>query len=564
VAIYWSDSEDRRLTLSQHATDMAQRIGDPLTLAFTLNGTSWALSGPDHVEERLSAANEMIRLGDEVGDKAIAQLGHAWRAGILLERGDLAAADRDIEAYRQGARELREPLLAWAAVVYGSMRALLEGRFEEAEQLNQEALTIGQRSGNQTAVQVFAAHTFVIRLEQGRLRELLTAVRDFVDQYPALPVWRAALAYAYGETGAESQARSEFELLAAREFTDVPGDTLWLTALALLTNTCASLSDVERAGSLYELLQPYADRNICLPFGIMFLGPASHYLGTLAAATASWDEAVRHFDHALETNSRMGARPWLARTQYEYAQMLLTRDEAGDRERAIGLLAQALNTAQEIGQASIVERALKLKLQAQGVDLGSTSTSIDSVTSAVYIARPDIKRHAAPNGTVTIMFSDIEGSTPINERLGDQRWLDVLRTHNAIVREQIAAHGGFEVKSEGDGFMLAFDSARRALQCAIAIQRAFAQHNDRADEPLRVRIGLHTGEVLKEAEDFYGKHVVLASRVASQARGGEILVSSLLQELIESAGEFTFGEGREVELKGLSGIQTVVPVSWQP
>ena len=83
-------------------------------------------------------------------------------------------------------------------------------------------------------------------------------------------------------------------------------------------------------------------------------------------------------------------------------------------------------------------------------------------------------------------------------------------------------------------------------------------------EPIRVRIGLHTGEAIKEGEDFFGKHVNLAARIAGQAQGGEILVSSLLQELIESAGEFTFGEPRQVELKGLSGIQTVVPVTWQP
>ncbi|KKK48001.1 hypothetical protein LCGC14_3149510, partial [marine sediment metagenome] len=182
---------------------------------------------------------------------------------------------------------------------------------------------------------------------------------------------------------------------------------------------------------------------------------------------------------------------------------------------------------------------------------------------SVYTEQPDLRQHAAPDGTVTILFSDIEGSTAITERLGDRRWLELLRGHNAIVREQVAAHEGFEVKAAGDGFMLAFQSARSALQCAIDIQRAFAQHNESADEPIRVRIGLHTGEAIKEADDFYGKNVILAARIAGQAQGGEILVSSLLKELTESAGDIVFGEGREVELKGLAGPHRVFEVGWR-
>ena len=127
----------------------------------------------------------------------------------------------------------------------------------------------------------------------------------------------------------------------------------------------------------------------------------------------------------------------------------------------------------------------------------------------------------------------------------------------------MAAFGGFEVKSLGDGFMLAFSSARRALQCAMAIQRAFAAYNqEHADEPVLVRIGLHTGELVHEMEDFFGKNVILASRIADQAQGGEILVSSLLKELTDSAGDIQFGEEQEVELKGLAGLNRVYAVVW--
>jgi len=130
----------------------------------------------------------------------------------------------------------------------------------------------------------------------------------------------------------------------------------------------------------------------------------------------------------------------------------------------------------------------------------------------------------------------------------------------------VKAHGGFEVKSEGDGFMLAFQSARRALECAVALQRKFEEQNQEPrtenQETLRVRMGLHTGEAIKEGEDFFGKHVNLAARIAGQAQGGEIMVSSLLKELTESAGEFTFGAGRKVALKGLKGKHSMYEVRW--
>ena len=159
------------------------------------------------------------------------------------------------------------------------------------------------------------------------------------------------------------------------------------------------------------------------------------------------------------------------------------------------------------------------------------------------------------------MFSDIEGSTEQMEQLGDQRWMEVLREHNKIVRRNAKANGGFEVKSEGDGFMLAFQSARRALRCAIETQRAFATHNETADPPVLVRMGLHTGEVIKEGDDFFGKHVNLTARIARQAAGGEILVSSLLKELA-SGGDVEFGDARELELRGLAGPHRVFTVVW--
>jgi class 3 adenylate cyclase len=186
-------------------------------------------------------------------------------------------------------------------------------------------------------------------------------------------------------------------------------------------------------------------------------------------------------------------------------------------------------------------------------------TSIDEVAETVAEERPPLQHGTAPDGTTTVLFSDIEGFTAMNDRLGDHQAFEVLKTHNQIVRDEVNAFGGFEVKSQGDGFMVAFSSARQALLCAIAIQKALSA---RGGEPVRVRMGLHTGEAIKDADDFFGRNVIFAARIADEAKGGEILVSSLVKELTESGGEFEFENGREVALKGLSGTGKVYSVEW--
>jgi class 3 adenylate cyclase len=178
--------------------------------------------------------------------------------------------------------------------------------------------------------------------------------------------------------------------------------------------------------------------------------------------------------------------------------------------------------------------------------------------------RDTLRSHAAPDGTVTILFSDMEGYTEKTERLGDLRAREILYAHNQIIREHVVSCGGFEVKSQGDGFMLAFAGASKALRCAVATQRAFRDYAEKhPEEPIRVRMGLHTGEALREADDFLGRTVIVASRIADEAKGGQVLVSALLKELTDGTGEFLFGDLREVQLKGLTQTYRLYPVEWE-
>jgi len=281
-------------------------------------------------------------------------------------------------------------------------------------------------------------------------------------------------------------------------------------------------------------------------------------LGLLAATAGRSEDAERHLTEGMALSERMGDRPLKARGQFELARVLLER---GERARALELLGSALDRAQEIGMVGLTEEALAARLEAQGLSGLDTTTSIDFMIDAVASERPDIAAHAAADGKVTILFSDIEDSTLMTERLGDQRWLEVLRAHNALFRRLVNSHGGYEVKNQGDGFMLVFPDSRRAVECAIAIQRELADHDLVEGERLRVRMGMHAGEAIREEGDFFGRSVILAARIAAQACGGEILVSEALKERAEG-GSVQFGDGQDLELKGLAGTHRVFRADW--
>jgi class 3 adenylate cyclase len=188
------------------------------------------------------------------------------------------------------------------------------------------------------------------------------------------------------------------------------------------------------------------------------------------------------------------------------------------------------------------------------------TTSLDAVADAVELDRPDLAPVASRDGTVTIVFTDIEGSTELNERLGDARWREVLKEHIEAVQRCTQDHGGETVERAGDGFMLAFPSATNSLRCAVELQRRLSVREDPSC-PIRVRIGAHAGEPIREADAFFGRDVAYAARVAAVAKGGEVLASNVLRELTRRAGEVEFGAARECTFKGFDGTQTVYPVT---
>lgn len=280
---------------------------------------------------------------------------HAWLVVDLLERGDRAGVDAQIEAFTAGARELRQPLYGWQATIWRAMLALLAGRLAEAEELAGDALAGGAPAEEVAAGQYYAIQLLATRREQARMGELEPAVRRMVANNPTRPAWRAALAVTLCESDQEDRARPELKAISAHGFTDVPYDGDWLTTMTLLCDTCVALGDVPRIGPLYEALLPYADVNVVAGIGALCLGSAARYLGKLAALRGQLAEAEAHFTQALTANAALGSPVMVAHTQLDWAAAL------GTGLRAERLIDEAAASAAELGLTAVTRRAERLR-----------------------------------------------------------------------------------------------------------------------------------------------------------------------------------------------------------
>ncbi|MDQ3944880.1 MAG: AAA family ATPase, partial [Actinomycetota bacterium] len=173
-------------------------------------------------------------------------------------------------------------------------------------------------------------------------------------------------------------------------------------------------------------------------------------------------------------------------------------------------------------------------------------------------------REAVVTGPVTVLFTDVERSTELHTRLGDDAAREILRTQERLVRHHVEAHGGREVKALGDGFMVAFASTRAALACAVAIQRDLdSQTSPPAGVPVRVRMGLNAGEVTEERQDLFGAAVAAAARIAAQADGGEILIADVVRQLAGVVPGLRFFDRGPVDLKGFPDPVHLHEVLWR-
>jgi hypothetical protein len=359
----WSANEpvEERVAVSDHAIGMARRLGDSEALVTALHARHWTLTTPGMARERLAHTEEMLRVAKDTNQPEIEFLAHNARFHCFLELCDRRGMEAETGAMTALAERLRQPFYRWHTVCLRTLRATLDGRFAEAEQLAEEALELGRLRQSEYASYVFRyAQMFGIRWAQGRLSELwprtgVEAERFHAERFPWVARWRDSLAAA--ELGDPQRAREELDRHAADGFGGLPRDGLWILHMASLAEACVLVEDRTRAARLYESLLPHGEDN-AVSYTQQPFGPVAFRLGMLAALLERWEEADTHFATALARCELLGARPIRVRVLLEQARALAKRGEPADQLRLEGLLDEA---AQLCAELDIPEMAARVE-----------------------------------------------------------------------------------------------------------------------------------------------------------------------------------------------------------
>jgi DNA-binding SARP family transcriptional activator len=358
--IYAGDQEGR-VRLADEALAIARRAGDDSTLAHVLlqNYTNYfTIWTPGTLEKRLAYSEELVPLAERVGDPVIVAWASLVRFRALIESGNVEAADPHLDQAERLTGELGQPTLRFLVGWFRTARTILAGDLEEGERRALTGFELGQATGQRDPRSFLAIQLFILRFDQGRLGELEEHLAERVAATPGVPALRACLALALCELGRPDEATEHYELLAVESFTAMPVKSSWILAMAACAGVCAAMGDRARAPVLFHLLEPYAGQLVFTPAGA--LGAVAHHLAILARTFGDFDEAERRFADAAAIHERIGAPTWLARTRLEWARMLISRAQPGDSERARGFLGQAMQTARELGLANVERMVVQL------------------------------------------------------------------------------------------------------------------------------------------------------------------------------------------------------------
>ncbi|MDJ0848413.1 MAG: AAA family ATPase [Myxococcota bacterium] len=363
---------ERRDALSQQALELARESGEPDALFDAYYARQWALSGPDDIAQRLEVSRAILALGEKLGAKERIFTGHEDHCRAYHALGDMAAADRHLEACARLAEELRLPRYRASVARFRFTRAVGDGRLEEGDALLDEYREFGAQSGELVGTGILSRYFDLwLHRERGELDLLGPELFESIEQDRSWlgPFAGAMLAALRIECGDHERGREDFERLAAGDFSDIQRDENWLFTMFLGAEACVGLGDARRAALLRPLLEPFAALNVTHLTGRFYIGSAHHWLARLAALCGDDASARPHFEAALAADDAMGARPALARSRYEYARYLLGRAPGAaaaappfraDARRAESLLAETLAAAEDMGMRGLARAAREL------------------------------------------------------------------------------------------------------------------------------------------------------------------------------------------------------------
>ena len=369
VALYWSDLDGRRFELSEEAVAMARRLRDQATLALAIHSRRYAQWGPDNFEQRLADAAQCRTLAHAANELELAVSASRWRFTDLLEDGDVAAADRELDSHAELAERLHQPFLLAHTTQFRALRAIMQGRFADGEALADEA-RVQAAAGRQPARRHRLRSPDVPRVEASWRARTARRLPPHSAARRTRHIRRtpSAMALIHAELGERETAAAMVEQLAGPGFGKFRHDMLFLPCLTCLTLVLAELADSTHAEEIYDLLRPYAGRVVIVGAPAQACwGPVDHYLGVLAVLGDRPDWAADHFEAALVAGARLGTPALLAETRLRVRQAARSpASEEEHRHRAMALLDAAQRTASALGLHRLTERLADLPERRHG------------------------------------------------------------------------------------------------------------------------------------------------------------------------------------------------------
>ncbi len=508
---------DRREQLSREALELARGSGDARALTRALLARYFALLGPDRIEEPLALADEVVRVAESSGSTPTALDGRLLRIPLLLMLGDIHRVDAEIALIVPRAEAMRLPYGRWLTRCVQALRALLAGRFDDAERLAGEAFSLAPALDNLIAPVFFAIQLFHVRREQDRAVELAPQIALIGEGHAFLRSWRYGMAFLHFVVGERETAARDLAALATDRFTELPRDGNWLPAMVNLAEVAHGVDDTDCARHLYDLLRPHA-ASAAVVAAAVCLGSVERYLGMLAVTLGRLDAAAAHFEAALVAHVRLDAPVYRARTAFAYARLLQRRAKPGDAERAAVLLADAHATAEAFGMAALlremreeaavparpalVPRPSTAELRAdrygwtlvfEGVEarvpdskgmvylahlLAAPAEHVSAVDLAGVPSGGDAGERLDTRARVAVQerARDVEGELAEAERANDLGRVELLRAELDALTEELAHSRGLAGRSRRLGSVAERARVNVTRRIAAALQKIAAVH----------------------------------------------------------------------------------------
>ena len=315
IELAYGDDPARQRRAAQSAADLARLAAEPGVLAEALGARHVALWGPEHTDERLAVAGEMLELGRTAGDPVLVLQARNWRVSDLMETGDGDAVRAELAAYAALSAELRLPGYSWWVPLWGATLALLDGRIAEGMELSRRAREEGLRAGDANAEVLTAQHRLLKLMIDRRFDEIDPVaigpgdpVEERAARSPASRAYRFTFAWIHAERGEDELARGNLAVAVGGGLATLPRDANWYPSMFSATHAALLLGEAELARELSALLVPFADRVVVAARGSCHAGAVAYLLGRLAVAGGDAPAAAAHFAHAARVDARAGAR----------------------------------------------------------------------------------------------------------------------------------------------------------------------------------------------------------------------------------------------------------------